>query len=123
MEAYMKTLFISLVVLTVASSTAFAVMDEETYNYSCVVNGQTHPLRVDATKGVIEWMGYKYTIILADPADNCGRVGWHATGYNTPVKAAFDFCTATKGYAFFKKPTQDKTAGDFHVQCRQKIAG
>ena len=69
--------------------------DAETYDYSCKVDGNTYPLRVDTSANTLEWRGKSYSLTEAD----CGRVGWHAEGNGT----AFDFCTATKGYASLSK--------------------
>ena len=126
MEAQMKKLALALAVLVVTSSTAIAdpdISDCEYYEYACTVNGEWHPLQMRlclSNGNSIKWMGYEYKLSFLD---NCPRFGWHAEGITTPIEISFDFCTATQGYAFFKKPIQDKTAGDFHVQCRQKIAG
>ena len=76
-----------------------------TFNYVCNDHGKSLPLKVDDTKNVLEWKGVTYKIKVTD----CGRAGWHAESR----KDAFDFCTATKGYADFQQ-------GGITIQCDLK---
>jgi hypothetical protein len=87
------------------------VVDAETYNYSCKVNGKTYPLRVDDNKKFLEWRGKEYSLTVNTAERNCGRYSWHAEANGT----SFDFCTATQGYA----DIEDKD-GNIQAQCDLK---
>jgi len=68
----------------------------ETYNYVCKENGQPSQLKVDDAKNILRWKGTSYR--LRETAD-CAKYGWRAEKDGI----AFDFCTATQGYADFRK--------------------
>jgi hypothetical protein len=85
---------VRLKIALIFASLSTTVVHAEIYNYSCKVDGRAYPLRVDDNKNVLEWRGKKYSLT----ENPCGRYGWHAEGNGT----SFDFCTATKGYAWIE---------------------
>lgn len=122
----MTKLTIALIFAFLSATAAYA----EVYNYSCkaclfprinevgsdgcdVVDGKTFPLRVDASKKVLEWRGKKYSLTDASPDEpnGCAKAGWHAEGNGT----SFNFCAATQGYGAI----EDKD-GDTKVRCNLK---
>ncbi|WP_398467080.1 hypothetical protein [Tardiphaga sp.] len=68
----------------------------ETYNYICKKSGQTSQLKVDDTKNILQWKGETYRL---RETEDCAKYGWRAEKHGI----TFDFCTATQGYADFRK--------------------
>ena len=62
-------------------------------------------VKVDDTKNTLTWRGNVYKI---KPEESCAKFGWRA---ERPGQA-FNFCTATQGYANFQE-------GDKTIQCDQ----
>jgi hypothetical protein len=102
--------------LTIAMALAFLSTaisaNAETYNYSCKLDGKTHPLWVDDSKNTLEWRAKEYRIASANGRDKvvCAKAGWHAERNGT----SFDFCVATQGYADIEKD------GNVEVECELK---
>ncbi|QUS38028.1 hypothetical protein RPMA_03510 [Tardiphaga alba] len=67
----------------------------DTYNYICKENGQTSQLKVDDTKNILQWKDETYRLRATE---DCAKYGWRAEKDGI----AFDFCTATQGYADFQ---------------------
>jgi hypothetical protein len=67
----------------------------DTYSYACKDHGKKLPLKVDDAKNTLTWKGVDYNITVQE---DCGKAGWRAEKDGV----AFDFCTATKGYADFE---------------------
>lgn len=81
---------LAILIGSVASSHA------EVFKYTCKVDGKSLHLGVDDGRSVLVWRGKTYRIRVQE---NCAKYGWHAEGNGT----AFDFCTATQGYADFEE--------------------
>jgi hypothetical protein len=85
-------------VLAVIPTTVYArdigTPREAPFDYSCKVGRKTYQLLVDEDKKVLEWRGKKYRIVFQP---DCAKYGWYAEGNG----AAFNFCTATQGGAYF----------------------
>jgi hypothetical protein len=69
---------------------------QDTHNYICRDQGRPWPLKIDAANNVLEWRNKVYRIT---ETENCAKQGWRAE----KDSIAFDFCTATQGYADFRK--------------------
>lgn len=76
-----------------------------TFSYDCRVDGKSLKVKIDSTKKTLLWRGKIYRIT---EQESCAKYGWHAERKGE----AFDFCTATQGYADFHE-------GDRLVQCDQ----
>jgi hypothetical protein len=67
------------------------IFPPSTIGDGCDPDKNSYPLRVDATKNILEWRGKKYSLTVAE---NCGQFGWDAKGNGN----SFKFCTGTQGY-------------------------
>ncbi|MGU3559776.1 hypothetical protein [Methylobacterium radiotolerans] len=76
-----------------------------TFSYTCRVDGKSLKVKIDDAKKTLLWRGNVYRI---REEDSCAKYGWHAERKGE----AFDFCTATQGYADFHE-------GGRLVQCDQ----
>jgi hypothetical protein len=89
--------------ITLSLLATLGTAQAETFPYICkVAGGDTHLLKVDTTKMILEWQGKKYRL---KDQPNCGRGGWRATGQST-----FDFCYATQAYA---------SSDQLKIECQQ----
>lgn len=77
----------------------------ETFSYNCRVNGKSLKVKINDAKNTLTWRGNIYTI---KPEESCAKFGWRAERKGE----AFNFCTATQGYADFQE-------GDKLIQCDQ----
>lgn len=89
----MRTLFIAASMLLATSAVA------STYSYTCVDQGRSYALEVDDTKNTLLWKGRMFKLTPHEPGEVCAKFGWHVQGNGI----AFDFCTATQGYAGFER--------------------
>ena len=93
-------------ILVVAIALLFASQAEaDRFSYTCRQNGKSLPVKIDDEKNILTWKGKIYTIKVEE---GCAKFGWRAERRGE----AFDFCTATQGYADFKE-------GDELVRCDQ----
>ncbi|MGU3658491.1 hypothetical protein [Methylobacterium fujisawaense] len=76
-----------------------------TFSYTCRVDGKSLKVKIDDAKMTLLWRGNVYRI---REEESCAKYGWHAERKGE----AFDFCTATQGYADFHE-------GGRLVQCDQ----
>jgi hypothetical protein len=76
-----------------------------TFSYTCRVEGKSLKVKIDDAKKTLLWRGNVYRI---REEESCAKYGWHAERKGE----AFDFCTATQGYADFHE-------GGRLVQCDQ----
>lgn len=93
--------FIIVAALTMSALPAQA----DTFSYTCRVDGKSLKVKIDDTKDTLTWKGQTYRIKVEE---SCAKYGWRAERKGQ----AFNFCTATQGYADF----QD---GGKLVQCDQ----
>ncbi|KIU28812.1 hypothetical protein SR39_25115 [Methylobacterium radiotolerans] len=93
--------FIIVVTLAVLAVPAHA----DTFSYNCRVNGKSLKVKIDDTKNTLTWRGNVYKI---KPEESCAKFGWRAERKGE----AFNFCTATQGYADFQE-------GGKTIQCDQ----
>ena len=70
-----------------------------TYSYTCVDHGQSYPVIIDDKKNSFAWKGRVFKLTPHEPGEVCAKFGWHVQGDGV----AFDFCTATQGYASFQR--------------------
>lgn len=75
------------------------------FSYNCRVNGKKLKVKIDDVKNTLIWRGNVYKI---KTEGSCAKFGWRV---ERPGEA-FNFCTATQGYADFQE-------GDKLVQCDQ----
>lgn len=94
-----RLLIIAVAVLFASQSWA------ETFSYTCRQNGKSLKVKVDDRKNALIWKGNTYTITVEE---SCAKFGWHAERKGE----AFNFCTATQGYADFEE-------GGKLIQCDQ----
>jgi hypothetical protein len=92
-----------LLVLLTATSPASA--RTTVFTYTCRVDGKSLAVRIDDRRKTLRWRNKLYAIT---GHEDCAKFGWRAT---RPGEA-FDFCTATQGYADFRE-------GDRLIQCDQ----
>jgi hypothetical protein len=93
-------------ILVVAAAVLLASQAQaDKFSYTCRQNGKSLPVKIDDVKNTLTWKGRTYAIKVEE---SCAKFGWHAERKGE----AFDFCTATQGYADFKD-------GDKLVQCDQ----
>lgn len=80
-------------------------VQSDVYKYTCRVDGKSLAVRIDDARKTLRWRNKTYAITVQE---DCAKFGWRAT---RPGEA-FDFCTATQGYADFQQ-------GDRLIQCDQ----
>ncbi len=92
---------------TIIASMVATQVRAEPLVYACEIvadlNYETHLAKVDEQRHTFQWRGKTYRIANQP---ECAKYGWRVTGNG----AAFDFCTATKGFAGFNG--QPKSVAD-----------
>ncbi len=73
------------------------------YSYTCRLDGKSLVVKVDDVRNTLQWRGKNYRIKIQE---DCAKFGWRAER----AGEAFNFCTATKGYADFEE-------GGVQIQC------
>lgn len=79
--------------------------EADKFSYTCRQNGKSLSVKIDDAKNILTWKGKTYAIKVEE---SCAKFGWRAERKGE----AFDFCTATQGYADFKE-------GDKLIRCDQ----
>jgi hypothetical protein len=87
----MKQLMIAAAILVPSVANATGV-----YITKCEYQGQSYPLTVNEDKEILEWLGKKYHVTVANN-DDCAKYCWLAKGHGT----SFQISTATQGAADF----------------------
>jgi hypothetical protein len=92
-------------IIVAALTLAACSADAATFSYTCRVDGKSLKVKIDDTKNTLSWKGNTYRI---KDEESCAKFGWRAERHGE----AFNFCTATQGYADFQE-------GGKLVQCDQ----
>ena len=79
----------AILMLSTAPSHAFL------FEYACKAQGKSLNIFIDTDASTFKWRGKTYQI---RDQESCAKSGWRVTRQGE----AFDFCTATKGYADFE---------------------